>query len=97
MTFIVCCQKSIVVFHKNRCDMKMPDIDKQAHFFFGMAICLSFALFTSPLIGFLVAMGAGIAKEAWDMSGRGTPDALDMMATIMGGIAGFLLSFIAKI
>lgn len=97
MTFIVCCQKSIVVFHKNRCDMKMPDIDKQAHFFSGMVLAFTVGLFSDPLWGFLAAMSAGVAKEAWDMSGRGTPDALDMMSTITGGIAGFLLSFIAKI
>lgn len=75
--------------------MKMPDIDKQAHFFSGMALAFTVGLFSDPLWGFLAAMGAGIAKEAWDMSGRGTPDALDMMATIMGGITAFAVFYLA--
>ena len=75
--------------------MKMPDIDKQAHFFSGMAIAFIIGLLTDPLWGFLAAMGAGIAKEAWDMSERGTPDALDMMATIMGGITAFAVFYLA--
>lgn len=77
--------------------MKMPLIDLQVDFWSGMAICLSIGLFTSPLIGFLVAMGISIAKESWSMGDGNTPDALNMMSSITGGIAGFLLSFIAKI
>ena len=69
----------------------MIALDKQAHFFSGMALAFTVGLFSDPLWGFLAAMAAGIAKEAWDMSGRGTPDALDMMATLSGGIAAFVV------
>ena len=69
----------------------MIPIDKQAHFFSGMALAFTVGLFSDPLWGFLAAMAAGIAKEVWDMSGRGTPDALDMMATLGGGIAAFVV------
>lgn len=69
----------------------MISLDKQAHFFSGMALAFTVGLFSDPLWGFLAAMAAGIAKEVWDMSGRGTPDALDMMATLSGGIAAFVM------
>ena len=69
----------------------MISLDKQAHFFSGMALAFTVGLFSDPLWGFLAAMAAGIAKEVWDMSGRGTPDALDMMATLGGGIAAFVV------
>ncbi len=73
--------------------MKMPDIDKQAHFYSGMAVCFAVGLFTTPFIGMIVAIAAGMAKEAWDMGGHGTPDALDLIATSLGGFAAFLVFF----
>ncbi len=73
----------------------MIPVDKQAHFYSGAALCFAIGLFFDPLWGFLAAMAAGIAKEAWDMSGHGTPDALDMMATIIGGIVAFIVFYLA--
>ena len=72
---------------------KIP-LDKQSHFYSGMALAFTVGLFSEPLWGFLAAMAAGILKEAWDMSGRGTPDALDMMATLGGGIAAFVVFYV---
>lgn len=78
--------------------MKLPKLplDKQAHFFSGMALAFTVGLFFDPLWGVIAAMGAGIAKEVWDKAGHGTPDALDMMATIMGGIAAFVVFMITE-
>ena len=71
--------------------------DKIAHFWSGMAICLAMSLFIHPLIALGITIGIGIAKEVWDKIGNGTPEVLDAVATGIGGIVGFLLSFIAKI
>ena len=69
---------------------KIP-LDKQAHFYSGMTLAFTVGLFNEPIWGFLAAMVVGILKEAWDMSNRGTPDALDMMAPLGGGIAAFVV------
>jgi len=68
--------------------MNFP-IDKQAHFWWGMAMAatlypigLWFAIFTAALVG------AG--KEVWDKRGHGTPDAKDFAATALGGAVGGL-------
>ena len=60
-----------------------------------MALAFTVGLFFDPLWGVIAAMGAGIAKEAWDMSGRGTPDALDMLSTMLGGVAAFVVFQVA--
>ena len=76
--------------------MKLPNIplDKQAHMFSGMALALTIGIFFSPFWGFFAAIVAGIAKEAWDKAGHGTPDAMDMIATMVGGVAAFVVFMI---
>lgn len=76
--------------------MKLPTvpIDKQAHFYSGMALALTIGIFFSPFWGFLAAIVAGIAKEVWDKAGQGTPDAMDMVATMVGGVAAFAVFMI---
>ena len=69
----------------------MIPIDKQAHFYSGAALCFAVGILTAPFYGFLAAAAVGVAKEVWDKAGHGTPDVLDMLATIGGGIAAFVV------
>ena len=62
--------------------------DKAGHFTVGLAIAALTAWATgAPLLGLLAAVAAGIGKEAWDATGRGTVDLLDFVATAAGGVA----------
>lgn len=65
----------------------MP-LDKQAHLWAGLAIMLSVSLFFGWIAGVIVATMAGLAKEAYDSLGFGTPDRWDAVATIGGGLVG---------
>lgn len=67
--------------------MKMPSIDKQAHFWWGWAIAATLYL-VSLWFAILVAALMGACKELWDAQGHGTPDAKDFAATAFGGVAG---------
>ena len=73
----------------------MP-IDKKAHFWSGMALCLSISLFFGATIGLFAAIAAGVAKELLDRLGFGTPDIWDAVATACGGLVGFLLIIISE-
>jgi Fe2+ transport system protein B len=42
----------------------------------------------APLIGLLMATFAGVIKEVIDLRGKGVPDVMDIVATILGGIIG---------
>jgi hypothetical protein len=68
--------------------MNIP-IDKQAHFWWGMAI----AGIAFPF-GFWVALFLscffGATKEIYDLQGHGTPDPKDFAATALGGLVGCL-------
>ena len=75
----------------------MIAIDKQAHFYAGLAICLAASLFVNPIIGLVIAITAAIAKEAWDALGHGTPDVMDAVATSVGGVLGFGLIMISEV
>jgi hypothetical protein len=78
--------------------MKIP-LDKQAHFFAGMAIAFTIALFTlSPFAGLITAIVAGVLKEVYDKyTKRGTPDHLDAIATGLGGVVVYLMYAAIKI
>lgn len=72
--------------------LKLPSIDKQAHFWWGAAMSGC----TFPAIGFggvMVAALIGLAKEYWDSRGHGTPDAYDFIATALGGVVGALVAW----
>lgn len=74
-------------------------LDLQAHFFAGMAIAFTIALFTlSPLVGMITAIVVGVLKEVYDKySKRGTPDHLDAIATGLGGLVVFVLYIVKAI
>lgn len=67
--------------------------DKIIHFLGGFGI----AAVLSPVLGPVVAFGAafvvGAGKELYDMTGRGTPDRYDLLATVAGGAFGVGVSW----
>ena len=75
----------------------MVSLDKQAHFLAGTTICLSFALFVSPILGLITAIVLGAVKELWDGRGHGTKDIWDFVATALGGVVGFVLILISEV
>lgn len=61
-------------------------LDKITHTLAGAAIAaalLPFGVIPALLAVFIAAVG----KEVWDAQGHGTPDKLDAIATVFGGIA----------
>lgn len=60
--------------------------DKQMHFFTGYFIATVLPI---PIwYGLLLCLIAAVAKEVWDSQGHGTPDVMDALATMAGGIVG---------
>jgi hypothetical protein len=67
--------------------VKLPPLDKQAHFWAGAAIAASVTLYVgNPIYGMMAGVFAGLAKELRDLSGHGTPDYKDFLATAAGAI-----------
>jgi len=64
----------------------MFPLDKQAHFWSGLAIALAVALFFGWIVGLAVAISAAIAKEVVDYVRHGKPDYMDAIATTIGGL-----------
>jgi hypothetical protein len=69
--------------------MKIP-LDKAFHFLAGWAIAATFQ--SVPLFAAALVAAAGIGKEIWDKRGHGTPELMDIVATLLGGIAGLMVS-----
>ncbi len=70
--------------------------DKMLHFVVGGVIAIVVITFTGiPFWGVLASLIAGISKEVWDSTGRGTPDVYDIVATLIGGIAIALVFVVA--
>jgi len=74
----------------------LKQTDKQLHFLGGVVLTLSVSLFFGGITGLIVAVMAGLLKEAYDSLGFGTPDRWDAIATIAGGLLGFLLIMISE-
>ena len=65
--------------------MTMPPIDKVAHTLAGAAIAA--ALLPWGVIPALLAVVvAAVGKELWDAQGHGTPDRIDALVTVIGGV-----------
>ena len=67
--------------------------DKIKHFFAGLAIAIVAGLSFCPLIGLATAAVIGALKEiVWDwLLKKGTPEFLDFVATVAGGVIGYTL------
>lgn len=63
----------------------MMQIDKTAHTLAGAAIAA--ALLPWGVIPALLAVVvAAVGKEIWDAQGHGTPDHIDALVTVIGGV-----------
>lgn len=70
--------------------------DKSKHFIAGFGIAIIASLFVGYLIAVIVAILAGAGKEIYDkVTGKGTPEFLDFVATVVGAIAAIATSVAA--
>jgi general stress protein CsbA len=71
----------------------MKYIDKFYHFFAGMMVYIFSNIFFNDWLSMLSVIIIGGAKEAYDYySGKGNPEWLDFIATVIGGLVVLLLS-----
>lgn len=63
---------------------KMP-IDKIAHTLAGAAIAAALLPF-GVIPALLAVLVAAVGKEIWDAQGHGTPDHIDALVTVLGGV-----------
>lgn len=69
----------------------MKGIDKVYHLIAGFVIALVFGLI-NPTLGIIAASLAGVGKEVYDKYyKKSSPDPLDALATIVGGIIGLVI------
>ena len=72
--------------------------DKQKHLLAGLALSILAGLFLYPLIGLATAAVVGALKEIiWDwLLKKGTPEFLDFVATVAGGVLGAVILHAAR-
>ena len=72
--------------------------DKQKHLLAGLALSLLAGLLFCPLTGFITAAVVGALKEiVWDwLLKKGTPELLDFVATVLGGVLGAVILHAAR-
>jgi uncharacterized protein (DUF697 family) len=72
--------------------------DKLKHLLVGIGISLVFGVQFSPLIGLIAAAIVGALKEIiWDwLLKKGTPELLDFVATVLGGVLGAVILHAAR-
>jgi hypothetical protein len=72
--------------------------DKVMHFCAGLALSILAGLFAYPMFGLLIAAAVGALKEiVWDwLLKKGTPELLDFVATVLGGVLGAVILHAAR-
>lgn len=65
--------------------MRPIPIDKIAHTLAGAAIAATL-LPWGVIPALLAVVIAAVGKEVWDAQGHGTPDRIDALATVIGGV-----------
>ena len=72
--------------------------DKKKHFWAGLALSLLAGLLFCPLTGLAAAAVVGALKEIiWDwLLKKGTPEFLDFVATVAGGVLGAVILHAAR-
>ena len=67
--------------------------DKKLHLLAGLALSILAGLFVYPLVGLATAAVIGALKEiVWDwLLKKGTPEFLDFVATVAGGVLGAVI------
>lgn len=68
-------------------------MDKIKHFLVGLSVSLVAGIWYTPGLGLTCAALSGIWKEVvWDrLLKKGTPELLDFVATMVGGVVGYAL------
>jgi len=66
-------------------------LHKQLRILAGLSLMLSVSLFFGWGIGLCIAVAAILAKEWFNSLSHGTPDILDIVATLSGSILGAIL------
>lgn len=68
--------------------------DKLLHFIAGVVVYLIANVFTDPFNAVAISVLIGALKEIYDsFDSKRTPDVFDFIATCLGGISGFLISY----
>ena len=72
--------------------------DKQKHLLAGLALSILAGLLFCPLIGLATVAVVGALKEIiWDwLLKKGTPEFLDFVATVAGGVLGAVILHAAR-
>ena len=72
--------------------------DKKLHILAGIALAIIAGLLFCPLIGLATAAVVGALKEiVWDwLLKKGTPELLDFVATVLGGVLGAVILHAAR-
>ena len=72
--------------------------DKKLHLLAGLALSLLAGLLFYPLVGLAAAAVVGALKEiVWDwLLKRGTPEFLDFVTTVAGGVLGTMILHAAR-
>jgi hypothetical protein len=72
--------------------------DKTLHLLAGLALSILAGLLICPLIGLATAVVVGALKEIiWDwLLKKGTPEFLDFVATVAGGVLGTVILHAAR-
>ena len=72
--------------------------DKQKHLLAGLALSLLAGLLFCPIVGLVTAAVIGALKEiVWDwLLKKGTPEFLDFVATVAGGVLGAVILHAAR-
>jgi len=64
--------------------------DKLQHLFLGLVVGLQF----NPVTAIIVTFAVGLGKEIADTEGLGTPDLMDLVWTVSGGMLSNIFKFI---
>ena len=67
--------------------------DKVLYLTAGLILCLIAGVLTTPAMGLLLGVIAGIIKEIYDKYNNGTVDVLDSFATTVGALIGFYILY----
>ncbi len=64
--------------------------DKRDHLMIGFSVAVIGSILFAPITGLLLAILAGVLKEVWDFSGRGTVEYADFIYTVIGGVTALV-------
>ena len=69
--------------------------DKANHFIYGLVLFAALAFPINPIFALASVILVGVLKEIYDkVTGTGTPDMLDAVATSLGGLAGYICTLV---